>query len=217
MKIGGFQPFSLSDYSGCVSAIVFTQGCNFRCPFCHNASLLGAAAKGGLIPEGEVLDRLNDRRGKLEGVVVTGGEPTLQADLPRFLGRLKAMGYRVKLDTNGSWPEVVEQLIAAELLDFIAMDIKAPRAAYDRLTGIRAPVGPILESIELIAASGLDHEFRTTVVEPLLSPRDIEAIKAMVPAGSPHRWQKFRPEMALDPALRAPSPPVQIIDMMGLR
>lgn len=221
MKIGGFQSFSLSDYPGRISAIVFTQGCNFRCPFCHNGKLLDVQAdEKDLIPESEVMALLTERQGKLQGLVVTGGEPTLQSDLGDFLKQVKALGYRVKLDTNGGRPDVVRRLIDERLIDYIAMDIKAPREGYDRLTGVRAPIDRILESIDLIAASGLEHEFRTTVVEALLSPAEVEAIKAMVPAGSTHRLQTFRPETALDPALReteTASPPVQVIDMMQLR
>ena len=201
MQIGGLDKFTLSDYPGGVAAIVFTQGCNFRCPFCHNGSLLPMNSNS-LIPEEEVLSFLESRRGQLTGVVVTGGEPTLQPDLSLFLQTIRAMDFKIKLDTNGSHPEVVKALLDKELLDFIAMDIKAPWGLYDRLTGVKAPKKELKESISLIAQSGIQHEFRTTVVRPLLSDRDVQEIKTMVPPGSPHRLQKFRPENALDPALR---------------
>ena len=155
-----------------------------------------------LIPEEEVLLFLEGRQGQLTGVVITGGEPTLQPDLHLFLQKIRAMGFKIKLDTNGSHPEVVKALLDRGLLDFIAMDIKAPWSLYDRLTGVRAPKEHLKESIILIAQSGIQHEFRTTLVSPLLSDRDVEEIKAMVPPGSPHRLQKFRPENALDPELR---------------
>ena len=158
---------------------------------------------GTLIPLKEVFLLLEKRRGQLNGVVISGGEPTLQSDISHFLDRVRSMGYRIKLDTNGSRPEALAELLLEGLLDFIAMDIKAPFELYDRLTSVCAPKEQLEESIALIARSGIDHEFRTTVVEPLLSERDMHAIQEMVPHGSRHRFQDFRPENALDPVLRA--------------
>ena len=204
MRIGGLSSFSLSDFPGHVAAMVFTQGCNFRCPYCHNGSLIPMdPPTGALIPEEEVFLFLEKRRGQLNGVVVSGGEPTLQSDIPLFFYRVRSMGYQIKLDTNGSRPEALAELLMEGLVDFIAMDIKAPFELYDRLTGVSAPKEQLEESIALIARSGIDHEFRTTVVEPLLSEDDLQAIQAMVPHGSRHRLQEFRPENALDPVLRA--------------
>jgi len=203
MKIGGLNKFSLSDFPGLVAAVVFTQGCNFRCPFCHNGSLIPCDVPDGLlIPEETFFRFLEVRRSQFDGVVVTGGEPTIQPDLSAFLYRSKAMGFSVKLDTNGGQPQVLRRLLKDELIDFIAMDIKAPFAIYDRLTGVHPPISQIKESIELIANSNIGHEFRTTVVEPLLSPEDLLSIKKLVPPGSRHRFQKFHPEHALDPSLR---------------
>ncbi len=156
-----------------------------------------------LIPLEEVFLFLEKRRTQLNSVVVSGGEPTLQPDLSVFFHRVRSMGYQIKLDTNGSRPEALAELLMEGLVDFIAMDIKAPFALYDRLTGVCAPKEQLEESIALIALSGIDHEFRTTVVEPLLSEDDLQAIQAMVPYGSRHRLQEFRPENALDPVLRA--------------
>ena len=204
MRIGGLNSFSLSDFPGHVAAMVFTQGCNFRCPYCHNGSLIPMnPSTGELIPEEEVFLFLEKRRTQLNSVVVSGGEPTLQPDLSVFFHRVSSMGYQIKLDTNGSRPEVLAELFLEGLVDFIAMDIKAPLELYDRLTGVRAPKEQLKESIALIAQSGIDHEFRTTVVKPLLSESDLQAIQAMVPYGSRHRLQEFRPENALDPVLRA--------------
>ena len=204
MRIGGLSSFSLSDFPGHVAAVVFTQGCNFRCPYCHNGSLIPMdPPTSALIPLEEVFLFLEKRRGQLNGVVVSGGEPTLQSDLSHFFYRVRSMGYQIKLDTNGSRPEALAELLVEGLLDFIAMDIKAPFELYDRLTGVCAPKEQLEESIALIARSGIDHEFRTTVVEPLLSEDDLQAIQAMVPHGSRHRLQEFRPENALDPVLRA--------------
>lgn len=203
MRIGGLNSFSLSDFPGHVAAVVFTQGCNFRCPYCHNGSLIPMdPPTSTLIPLEEVFRFLDMRRGQLNGVVVSGGEPTLQPDISLFFNGIRSMGYQIKLDTNGSRPEVLAGLLLEGLVDFIAMDIKAPFALYDRLTGVCAPKERLEESIALIAQSGIDHEFRTTVVEPLLSEDDLQAIQEMVPQGSRHRLQEFRPENALDPVLQ---------------
>ena len=205
MKIGGLNKFSLSDYPGHVAAVVFTQGCNFRCPFCHNGSLIpGDVSESLLIPEEKVFEFLKDRSSQLDGVVISGGEPTIQPDLSDFIHRIKTIGFLIKLDTNGSLPEVLRKLMKEKLIDFIAMDIKAPLDIYDRLTGAQTPVSQIQESIKLIANSDIAHEFRTTVVKPLLSPGDLLSIRKLIPPVSTHHLQKFRPEHALAPALRAP-------------
>lgn len=204
MRIGGFVPVSLCDYPCRVAAVVFAQGCNFRCPWCHNGHLVPAEAPTGL-EEAAVLGRLRERRDRLGGVVVSGGEPTLQPDLPEFLLRLRDLGLAVKLDTNGSRPDVLELLLAERLVDYVAMDLKAPWEKYDRLTGGARDLVLLRRSVRLIAASGLPHEFRTTRVEALLTAADCAAVAGLVPPGSVHKWQRFRPEHSLDPALRAPS------------
>ena len=165
MKIGGFQPFTLTDYPGHVAAIVFTQGCNWRCPYCHNAQLLPIdLPKNYLIPEAYVFDYLSRRRRQLDGLVITGGEPTIQEDLPRFLRKVRRLIPSVKLDTNGSRPDVIRHLLEEGLLDYIAMDIKAPLDQYESV--VRRPVdNDVLQrSIDLIKTSGVPHEFRTPVV-----------------------------------------------------
>ena len=163
MRIGGFHPFSLSDHPGRVAAIIFTQGCNFCCPWCHNRQLISTSSPlGGLIPVETVLSHLACRPHQLDGIVISGGEPTIQDDLPEFLSQVKAQGYAVKLDTNGSQPSVLDNLIAHHLVDFIAMDVKAPWAMYPDLAGIRPSIASLQNSIQLIFASGIDHEFRTT-------------------------------------------------------
>jgi pyruvate formate lyase activating enzyme len=213
MKIGGFQPMTLSDFPGHVAAMIYTQGCNFRCPFCHNGSLLGSPDRAGhQVPEAHVFDVLRQRAGLLEGLVVSGGEPTLQEDLLPFLRRVRAMGLEIKMDTNGSRPEVLYQLLYEGLVDYIAMDIKAPLPCYERLAGVPVQRRKIQESIELVSQSGVAHEFRTTVVENLLSPADLEAIEAMVPYGSLHKWQKFQPENAFSAELAemVPSQALQV-------
>jgi len=203
VRIGGVNPFSLSDFPGRVAAVVFTQGCNFRCPYCHNASLLGCHGPDDQpIREEAFFAFMNRRRGRLDAVVVSGGEPCIQSDLSGFLRRIRGMGLLVKLDTNGSKPKILRELLRNGWLDYVAMDIKAPLPVYDRLCGVHVPTCLIQESIELISKSGIEHEFRTTVVEPLLSPADITLIRELVPSGSKHRLQTFCPKYAFDPALR---------------
>jgi pyruvate formate lyase activating enzyme len=215
MRIGGYQPVSLCDFAGHVAAVVFTQGCNFRCPFCHNAGLLPViVADRDLIPEKEILQRLERRRGQIDAVVVSGGEPTLQPDLPLFLRALRAMGFTIKLDTNGSKPEVLGSLIGAGLLDYVAMDVKAPWDRYQVLAGVRVDTNRIAESLRIIAGSAVPHEFRTTWVRPLLSEDDIETIRRIIPLGSPYKQQDFRPGHALAPNLRDPD---VVQELHGLR
>ncbi|MBD5559114.1 MAG: anaerobic ribonucleoside-triphosphate reductase activating protein [Clostridia bacterium] len=158
MTIGGVQRSSLSDFPGLPSAIVFTRGCNFRCPWCHNAQLL---EDGENIPEAEVLQFLESRRGKLLGVVITGGEPTVQPDLDAFLGKCRDLGFRTKLDTNGGRPNVLKTLLDGNLLDYCAIDLKLPIRRYSEITDVDGK--RVLESIELVKRAGITHEVRTTV------------------------------------------------------
>jgi pyruvate formate lyase activating enzyme len=201
MKVGGLQPITASDFPGRMAAIVFTQGCNFRCPFCHNSSLLPMEGDC-LIEEEQVFDFLQKRRNLLDGVVISGGEPCLQDDLSEFCRQIKDMGFAVKLDTNGSRPDVIETLLVENLVDFIAMDIKAPLARLPELTGTTTHEPRICHSISLIAKSGVDHLFRTTDVKPLLSSEDLCTIKELVPAGSPHVVQPFIAKNAMASSLR---------------
>lgn len=199
MKIGGFQPFALSDFPGRVAAVIFVQGCNFQCPFCHNGPLIPPyPPSGDLVSLKLVTEFLALRADKLDGVVISGGEPLLQPDLEEFLKELKYSGLDVKIDTNGSRPDVLGKLIGEGLVDYIAMDIKAPLELYARLAGVKVDEGKILQSIHLIAGSGVPHEFRTTNVESLLSTRDIEKIRSLIPDGSSYRIQKFRKETAME-------------------
>lgn len=202
MTLAGFVPLSLCDYPGRVASVLFTQGCNFRCPWCHNAHLLPVTSPAGSVPYDteEVIAVLAARRTRVDGVVVTGGEPTLHAGLPAFLRRLHVLGLRIKLDTNGTRPAVLRTLFAERLLDYVAMDVKAPWARYAVLTGTYAcDVAALRASVALIAGSGVAHQFRTTRVDPLLSGFDYEAIRLQIPDGSPHVWQAFRPDACLTP------------------
>ena len=198
MKIGGFQKVSLIDYPGRISAVVFTQGCNFRCPFCHNPELVDPECFEDLIPVAEILSFLKKRRGRLDAVVITGGEPTLQPEIIPFIMDLKDMGYRIKLDTNGSLPDRLEVMLNQKLLDYVAMDIKAPFERYGEVTRAITDQKQIQRSISLIMGSGLDHEFRTTAVRSMLSPEDLDQIGRLVPAAKRFVLQKFVPTKTLD-------------------
>ena len=207
MWFGGFQPFTLSDYPACVAAIAFAQGCNFRCRFCHNTTLLHAPVPGtGLMSDDFVVKELENRRGRLKGLVVSGGEPTLQEDLPHFLSRIKELGYKVKLDTNGSRPGVIQRLLKQELLDYVAMDVKSTMEGYAGLCGVPVSTDDIQASIALIAASGISHHFRTTFGAPFMTEEALTQIKSLIPPGSSHIIQTFKPEFALDPELRGGRP-----------
>ena len=178
MKIGGFQKFSLIDYPGKISAVIFTQGCNFRCPYCHNPELVLPELFEKEMLFDEILDFLKLRKEKLDGVVITGGEPTLQRDLAAVIRKIKDLGYSVKLDTNGTNPEILKDLLEAKLLDYVAMDIKAPFEKYGELAGVEVGIDKIKQSVRQIMISGIDYEFRTTVVKYLLTDRDVEVLKS---------------------------------------
>ena len=183
IQIGGLAKYSLVDYPGKVAAVVFTQGCNFRCPYCHNQGLLKSKVSSSrLLDQGLVLEFLYKRQKQLDGVVITGGEPTLQPDLVDFIDTIKSLGYLVKLDTNGSRPEVLREVIAEGLVDYIAMDIKASldKKKYDWVAGVAVDIGKIEESQNILrfcSQSNLAVEFRTTVDKNLLSSDDLFEIR----------------------------------------
>jgi pyruvate formate lyase activating enzyme len=198
MLIGGFQRFSLIDYPGKICAIVFTQGCNFRCPYCHNPELVDPKLFSHPIPEADIFAFLETRRGKLDAVVITGGEPTLQPDLIDFISKTKALNFLVKLDTNGSSPGILRELIELNIVDYLAMDVKAPLERYQEITNSKVDQAKIKASIELIRHSGLDYEFRTTVVKSQLGKNDILAIGKLIRGSKRYIMQKFVPETVLD-------------------
>lgn len=183
MKIGGLQKFSLIDYPGRIGAVVFTQGCNFRCPYCHNPELVDPAQYGPTLSEEEVFSFLERRRGKLEAVTVTGGEPTLQKDLELFLQRIKKMGYLAKVDTNGSDPAMLDRLIRGRWVDYLALDVKGPLHKYRRIANAEVETAGILRSIALIDSSEIEHEFRTTVVRSQLDKEDLMTTARLVKRG----------------------------------
>ncbi len=197
MQIGGFQRFSLIDYPGKVACVIFTQGCNFRCPFCHNRELVAAPDFRDPFPDSSVLDFLRGRVGRLEGVVITGGEPTLQPDLADFVRAVKEMGFRVKLDTNGSVPEVLARLLDEKLVDYVAMDIKASPDKYGRVCAVPVDLDQIKTSIRLILESGVDHQFRTTMVKPFLKEEDLIDISSLIQSSPHYVLQEFSPTEAI--------------------
>jgi len=199
MVIGGLQRFSLIDYPGKICAIVFTQGCNFRCPYCHNPELVEKNHTGNeAVEQDEVLSFLEARRGKLEAVTITGGEPLLHSDIGEFLASLKSLGYAVKLDTNGSFPSRLEEIVRSGSVDYIAMDVKAPISKYELVVRKRIDTDHILASIGLIMNSGLGYEFRTTVVKPLLEEDDFFAIGKIIQGSRLYVLQRFVPSKLLD-------------------
>lgn len=177
MILKGLQKLTLLDYPGEIAATVFTGGCNFRCPFCHNASLVVPEKFGETLPTDTFFEFLESRKGKLRAVCVSGGEPTMQGDLPEFIARIKGMGFLVKLDTNGTRPDVLYGLIEDGLLDYVAMDIKNSKARYGETVGAADfDVAPIEESINILRKGKVPFEFRTTVVRELHTAEDIAEI-----------------------------------------
>ncbi len=201
MNIGGFQPFTLSDFPGCVSAIVFTKGCNFRCPYCHNPSLVLPGLYPESIPEESILLFLGERKGKLDGVVITGGEPTIQSDLAEFIKKIKELGYKVKLDTNGSNPEVVEWLIQQNLIDYCALDLKAPWQKYAQLTGVETNTNKIKKTLSILLQSSVPCDFRITYAKPLLDEKDLQEVQSYLPPNINLIVQNFVSKNILQPDL----------------
>ncbi len=190
MNISGFQKLTLLDYPQKVACIIFTQGCNFKCPFCHNADLIDVNKKG-TISEDEIFDYLEKRKGVIEGVSITGGEPLLQKDISRFISKVKSLGYKVKIDTNGSDSEKLKKLIEAGLIDYVAMDIKSTFDKYDITSGKRVSIENIKKSIKIIEESKIDYEFRTTLVKGYHNIEDIKEICKMFNKKSKYYLQNF--------------------------
>jgi pyruvate formate lyase activating enzyme len=195
MVIGGFQKFSLIDYPGKISCIIFLSGCNFRCPFCYSTELVlpNKIESQPVLDKEKIFSYLEERKGMLEGVVLCGGEPTLNAGLPGFCKSLKDMGYSVKLDTNGSNPGMLESLIEGGLIDYIAMDIKGPLEAntYRLATGTFDIVDAIKDSISIIKRSGIDYEFRSTIVPGIHSLEDIVRMAEAIAPADKYFLQQF--------------------------
>lgn len=192
MLIQGFQKLTLLDYPGKTACTIFTGGCQFRCPFCHNALLVTDIDPSAAIDEEEIIAYLQKRRGLLDGVCITGGEPLLQPDLPAFIAQIKEMGYAVKLDTNGSSPQKLKELVAAGLIDYVAMDVKNCREKYPATIGVPDyDIAPIEDSIAFLLGGGVEYEFRTTVVQEYHTPQDIEAVAAWIQGAPRYYLQNF--------------------------
>jgi len=198
INIGGLQKVSMIDYPGRLSAVIFLSGCNFRCPYCHNPQLARGETHGR-VSERDVLTYLDARRSLLDGVVLTGGEPTLQGELPDLCRAAKARGYAVKLDTNGSFPDVLQTLIREDLLDYVAMDVKTDPDHYAPALCTQDPEAAIRASIKLIMASGLPYEFRTTCFRPLVNAQAMARIGALIKGAETFAIQKFCAKETLDP------------------
>ena len=192
MKICGFNKTTLLDYPGRVACTIFLGGCNFRCPFCQNGALVVEADTQPGYSQDEILAFLKRRKGILEGVCVSGGEPTLSAGLPDFLHEIKNLGYDVKLDTNGSRPSVVKKLAADGLIDKVAMEIKACPSNYHVLTGVNVDLDAIRETAEWLLNGDLDYEFRTTVVRELHSEKDFQEISQWLSGAKSYYLQAYR-------------------------
>lgn len=193
MRIGGLQKFSFIDYPNKTSAIIFTQGCNFRCEYCHNPELVYYNMYQIPVPEEQVIAFLESRKNQLDAVVITGGEPTLQPNLIDFIKKVKDMGFLVKLDTNGSNPQVLEQIINQKLVDFIAMDIKAPFDKYNLVCCVPVDIDDIKLSIKLIKNSGIKFLFRTTYDKSKLFDKDIQTMTNFLDVNTNYIIQKCNP------------------------
>lgn len=204
MRFSGIQKLTLLDFPCRTACIVFTPGCNFRCGYCHNPEFaLPERLKeleSSFIPEEDVFAFLKERQGKLEGVVITGGEPTLHHDLPAFMRKVRELGFLVKLDTNGSLPEVLEPILRDGLADYVAMDVKTSLERYPGLVGMPVRPEAITRSIELIKAYAPDYEFRTTICPGHHGRNEIIAIAKLVLGAKRFILQGFRPEITLDPS-----------------
>ncbi len=198
MKIGGLQRISLIDYPGLICAIVFLEGCNFRCPYCHNPELVDPCLFRASVKESDVLEFLETRKGKLDAVSITGGEPTIQTNLAAFIRKIRKMGLAVKMDTNGSHPHIIKNLLSENLLDYVAMDVKAPLEKYKEIVNAPVHVDTITESIHLILKSKIPCEFRTTIVQSQLDEGDIRQIAKLISGAKVYILQKFVPTKTLD-------------------
>ncbi|MEA1963326.1 MAG: anaerobic ribonucleoside-triphosphate reductase activating protein [Patescibacteria group bacterium] len=217
MIIGGLQKFSLLDYPNHISAIIFTQGCNFRCHFCYNPMLVWPEFKAGKFKninssdntdekvkkvypqfqEDGLFDFLRKRQKKLDAVVITGGEPTIHKDLPDFIKKIKKLGFKVKLDTNGTNPKMLKSLIDKKLIDYIAMDIKGSLEKYVIITGVKSDLNNIKKSIKIIMDCGLPYEFRTTAAPELIEKEDIKKIGELIAGAKKWYLQNFKSDIDL--------------------
>ena len=201
IQIGGLQKTTLIDYPGCLACTVFLIGCNFRCPFCYSSELV-LPEKIKLQPrisKKDFFKFLKGKKGLLEGAVICGGEPTIHNDLPDFIRKIKKIGYLVKLDTNGSNPEMLKKLIDDKLINYVAMDIKAPPEKYNKSAGVKVAIKKIQKSIDILKEGKVDYEFRSTIVPTLQKKEDVIAMAKWISGAKRYYLQNFRPEKTIDP------------------
>lgn len=199
MLIGGIQKFSLINYPKKAAAVIFTQGCSFLCHYCHNPELVLKDAFNTPLNEEDIFSFLETRQNKLDAVVISGGEPTNQKDLIDFIKKIKDLNFLVKLDTNGINPKVLKNLIDLQVLDYIAMDLKAPLEKYPKVTQIDLGMNLIQESIKLIMTSNINYEFRTTLVKSLHEKEDIEKMALLIKGAKLYILQTFVSKVTLNP------------------
>ncbi|MBR3490022.1 MAG: anaerobic ribonucleoside-triphosphate reductase activating protein [Bacilli bacterium] len=191
MRIGGFNKLTTQDFPGNLACIIFTNGCNFDCDYCYNRDLVESHAPE--ISEEEIFSYLNQRKNMLDGVVISGGEPTIWNDLIPFMEKIKELGLKIKLDTNGYRPELLKEILDKNLVDYIAMDIKALFNEYYKIVNRKLDTDKLIESINLIKKSKVDHEFRTTIIKGFHTIEDLDKIVEVID-GSPYYLQNFRME-----------------------
>ncbi len=208
MKIGGLQKLTLIDYPGKLACIIFLSGCNFRCSWCYSPELVvpEKIKEHPELKKEELFAFLEKRKGKIEGVVFCGGEPTVDPELLQFAGEIKREGFSIKLDTNGSNPEVLKELLENKLLDYIAMDIKAPIERYQEVTGVKVDTDKIKESIEIIKNSGIEYEFRTTLIPGIHQEKDAVKMGKLIEGAEKYFLQNFLPEKTIDEGFLAKKP-----------
>jgi pyruvate formate lyase activating enzyme len=208
MKIGGLQKLTLIDFPGKVACTVFLSGCNFRCPFCYSPELvLPEKIKNNPgISEREFFNFLKERKNLLEGITICGGEPSSDKKLPGFAKKIKKMGFSVKLDTNGSNPEMLEKLIGEKLIDYVAMDIKGPKEKYGQIAGTKIDLGKIQKSIDILKEGKVDYEFRSTIIPSLHAKEDVIEMAKWIKGAKRYYLQAFLPEKTIDPEFEKMKP-----------
>ncbi len=219
-EIKGFLETSFLDWPGRMAAVTFLPRCNFRCPYCHNRELVTDGGRLPTMPLSQILERIRTFSGWIDSVVVSGGEPTIHPHLPELLGRLRSAGLSVKLDTNGSRPEVLAAVVEGGLVQAVDMDLKAPLRpeSYARLAGVPVEVGDIRASLEILKDSGIPHRFRTTYVPGLLEPEEVRDLVSQLSPSSVWSLQGFSPRRVLDQRLEtvAPPPPEELDSLRQL-
>ena len=208
VKIGGLQKLTLIDFPGRLAATVFLTGCNFRCPFCYASELVlpEKIKNQPKISEKELFQFLKERKNLIEGVVLCGGEPTTSKNLISLIKKIKKMGFFIKLDTNGSSPEILKKLIDGKLVDYIAMDIKGPKERYSEFAGIKVDIKKIQKSIDILKEGGVDFEFRSTIVPTLHKKEDVIEMAKWIKGAKRYFLQNFRPEKTIDPSFEKIKP-----------